>query len=50
MLVSCFDNDGGGFGGYLDLTEKFANKEILIYELGPDQKDINDRLLSEKKA
>jgi DNA primase len=49
-LVSCFDNDGGGFGGYLDLTEKFVDKQILIYELGPDQKDINDRLLSEKKA
>ncbi len=49
-LVSCFDNDGGGFGGYLDLTEKFADKEILIYELGPSQKDINDCLLSDQKA
>lgn len=49
-LVSCFDHDGGGFGGYLDLAEKFSDKQILIYELGPDQKDINDRLLSEQKA
>jgi DNA primase len=49
-LISCFDNDGGGFGGYLDLTARFADKQIVIYELGPDQKDINDRLLSENKA
>lgn len=48
ILVSCFDNDGGGFRGYLDLQEKFPDKEITIYELGPDQKDVNDRLLSIK--
>jgi len=49
-LVSCFDNDGGGVGGYLDLTERFADKEILIYKLAPGQKDINERLLSETSA
>jgi DNA primase len=49
-LVSCFDNDGGGCGGYLDLTERFADKQIVIYKLAPGQKDINDRLLSENKA
>lgn len=49
-LVSCFDNDGGGFSGYLDLTEKYPEKPIEIYELQPNQKDINDRLLSEKQS
>jgi hypothetical protein len=49
-LVSCFDNDGGGFSGYLDLTEKYPDKPIEIYELQANQKDINDRLLSEKQS
>ena len=49
-LVSCFDNDGGGFRGYLDLREQFPDKEVSIYELGPAQKDVNDRLLSERQA
>jgi hypothetical protein len=49
-LVSCFDNDGGGFSGYLDLQEKYPTKQIAIYELQPNQKDINDRLVSEKQS
>jgi len=49
-LVSCFDNDGGGFSGYLDLTEKYPEKQIEIYELQANQKDINDRLVSEKQS
>jgi DNA primase len=49
-LVSCFDNDGGGFSGYLDLTEKYPAKQIEIYELQANQKDINDRLLSEQQS
>jgi len=49
-LVSCFDNDGGGFRGYLDLKEKYPEKQIEIYELQANQKDINDRLLSEKQS
>jgi hypothetical protein len=48
-LVSCFDNDVGGFRGYLDLTEQFPEKQIVIYELPPGQKDINERLLTEKR-
>ena len=49
-LVSCFDNDGGGFSGYLDLTGKYSEKQIEIYELQANQKDINDRLVSEKQS
>jgi hypothetical protein len=49
-LVSCFDNDGGGFSGYLDLKEKYPAKQIEIYELQANQKDINDRLVSEKQS
>lgn len=49
-LVSCFDNDGGGFSGYLDLIERYPGKQIEIYELQANQKDINDRLLSEKQS
>lgn len=49
-LVSCFDNDGGGFSGYLDLQEKYPAKQIAIYELPANQKDINDRLVSEKQS
>lgn len=49
-LVSCFDNDGSGFSGYLDLTEKYPEKEITVYELSATQKDINDRLLSQQQA
>jgi DNA primase len=49
-LVSCFDNDGGGFRAYLDLQEKYPAKPIEIYELQANQKDINDRLLSEKQS
>jgi DNA primase len=49
-LVSCFDNDGGGFSGYLDLQERYPEKEITIYELSATQKDVNDRLLSEQRS
>jgi DNA primase len=49
-LVSCFDNDVGGFRGYLDLTERFPEKQLAIFELGPGQKDVNERLLAEKQA
>jgi hypothetical protein len=49
-LVSCFDNDGGGFSGYLDLKEKYPAKQIAIYALQANQKDINDRLVSEKQS
>lgn len=49
-LVSCFDNDGGGFSAYLDLTENYPSNQIEIYELQANQKDINDRLLSEKQS
>ena len=50
VLVSCLDNDVGGFRGYLDLVEQFPGKQIDIYELQPEQKDINARLLSERYA
>lgn len=50
ILVSCFDNDVGGFRGYLDLVEQFQGKQIDIYELQPGQKDVNERLLSERYA
>lgn len=49
-LVSCFDNDSGGFSAYLDLTEKYPSNQIEIYELQANQKDINDRLVSEKQS
>lgn len=49
-LVSCFDFDVGGFRGYLDLVERYPDKEIAVYELQPGQKDINERLLAEKQA
>ena len=50
VLVSCFDYDVGGFRGYLDLVDRYPDKQIAVYELQPDQKDINERLLSEKRA
>ena len=49
-LVSCFDNDAGGFRGYLNLVEEFPQKQIEVYELQPGQKDVNERLLAEKQA
>lgn len=49
-LVSGFDNDVGGFRGYLDLVDEFPKKQIEIYELQPGQKDVNERLLAEKQA
>jgi transposase-like protein len=42
-VVSALDGDKGGFGAFLDLEEKFSDREVQVYDFG-DSKDANEHL------
>ena len=45
VVISALDVDVGGFRGFLDLQEKFSDKEFCVYDFG-DSKDANEYLQS----
>jgi len=49
QIISAFDDDRGGYSGYLDLREAFPDAEIKVYDL-EDHKDPNELLVAVKSG
>jgi hypothetical protein len=47
VVISALDDDRGGYSGFLDLRERFPDKEIKAYDL-EDHKDPNELLMAVK--
>lgn len=47
-IVSALDGDAGGFRAFLDLEERFNNREVRVYDFG-DSKDANEYLQKRAK-